>query len=104
MKNIYFQGNLLRLLPPSFGMLKDNLVGPKKVLKIERNAFIPHLEAKRKQGMTFFFHYLNSEGKENYTKQLAFLSNNSKFELKVDLKYDLKFEQNLIYNLTYNLT
>merc|ERR1711884_292613 len=58
---LHLQGNLIRLLPPSFGLLKENLVGQKKVVKLERNHFIPHLEAKRKQGLTHFFHYLNSE-------------------------------------------
>merc|ERR1712130_903840 len=58
---LHLQGNLIRLLPPSFGMLKENLVGQKKVLKLERNPFVAVVEAKRKQGMNIFFHYLNSE-------------------------------------------
>jgi len=51
----------LRLLPPSFGRLKESLVGEKRILKLERNNFILELEEQRKKGPNALFHYLNSE-------------------------------------------
>ena len=57
------QGNLLRLLPPEFGRLKDNLIGQKRVLKLERNRFIMPLEEQRKKGPNILFNYLNSQGR-----------------------------------------
>ena len=60
---LYIQGNLLRLLPPEFGRLKDNLIGQKRVLKLERNRFILPLEEQRKKGPNILFNYLNSQGR-----------------------------------------
>lgn len=68
-------------------MLKDNLVGQKKVLKLERNCFILQLEAKRKQGMSFFFHYLNSQG-ETWTI-LNHLSKTTLLEYKALYQHEL---------------
>ena len=50
------------MLPTSFGRLKDNLIGQKRVLKLERNRFILPLEEQRKKGPNNLFNYLNSQG------------------------------------------
>jgi len=41
--------------------LKENLVGEKRILKLERNNFILELEENRKKGKNILFHFLNSE-------------------------------------------
>jgi len=58
---LHLQGNLLHLLPLTFCRLRDQLIGPKKVLKLERNRLVPSLEEKRKQGPQQLFHFLSTQ-------------------------------------------
>lgn len=58
---LHLQGNLLHLLPLTFCRLRDNLIGQKKVLKLERNRLIPSLEEKRKMGPQQLFHFLSTQ-------------------------------------------
>ena len=57
-----FKGNLLHLLPPTFCRLRENFIGPKKVLKLERNKLDSALEERRKMGPQHLFNYLASKG------------------------------------------
>jgi len=62
---LHLQGNLLHLIPPMFCRLRDNFIGQKKVLKLERNKLDAALEERRKMGLQQLFNYLASKEYHN---------------------------------------